>query len=186
MIFSTGGKHAIRDLLTKIIGGSTHLSGHEGVSNSHFVSRSNSRPGLGSDVSLFSRNSNRRRKYRRPSRFSRGTTGGSNMMSRTNSRVSTLSQRSSIVSGCNNKHDLAREDIKKDNEELLSNASDGIECNDDDDDDPMFHLSHSSVSSLDSDMTERTDGTRRIQRVVRDEIKKNLSSLATRNTKVNI
>lgn len=108
------------------------------------------------------------------------------MMSRTNSRVSTLSHRSSIVSGCNNKHDLAREDIKKDNEELLSNASDGIECNDDDDDDAMFHLSHSSVSSLDSDMTERTDGTRRIQRVVRDEIKKNLSSLATRNTKVNI
>ena len=108
------------------------------------------------------------------------------MMSRTNSRVSTLSQRSSIVSVCHNKHDHAREESKKDNEELLSNASDGIECNDDDDDDPMFHLSHSSVSSLDSDMTERTDGTRRIQRVVRDEIKKNLSSLATRNTKVNI
>ena len=146
------------------------------------MSRSHSRLGLGSNISLFSRNSNKRRKYRRPSRFSRG---GSNRISRANSRVSTLSQRSSIVSDNTNKRDLMRETSKDDNDDFLSNASDEPDCNDDDDD-GIFRLSHShsSLSSLDSDMTGRTDGTRKIQKVVRDVIKRDFKSFGNKNFQV--
>ena len=101
-------------------------------------------------------------------------------MSRANSRVSTLSQRSSIISDNTNKRDFIGERNKDVNEELMSNASDDAECNDDDDD-AIFRLSHShsSVSSLDSDMTERTDATRRIQKVVRDVIKRDFNSFGS-------
>ena len=180
-LFFLGEKSTIKDLVSKFIRGGANYSHDQGIT-SNLVSRSHSRLGLGSNISLFSRNSNKRRKYRRPSRFSRG---GSNRISRANSRVSTLSQRSSIVSDNTNKRDLMRETSKDDNDDFMSNASDEPDCNDDDDD-GIFRLSHSpsSLSSLDSDMTGRTDGTRKIQKVVRDVIKRDFRSFGNKNFQV--
>ena len=176
-----GEKSTIKDLVNKFIRGGANYSYPYGMA-SNFGSRSNSRLGLGSNISLFSRNSNKRRKYRRPSRFSRG---GSNKISRANSRVSTLSQRSSIISDNTHKPDFVRERNQGDHDDFMSHASDDAECNDDDDD-AIFRISHSnsSLSSLDSDMTGRTDGTRKIQKVVRDEIKRNFRSIGNKNLQV--
>ena len=109
------------------------------------------------------------------------------MISRTNSRVSSLSQRSSIVSGYNNKRERL-ESRKNYIDEMMSNPSDNSdqdECEDDDDDD-VFRMSHSSMSSLDSDMTEGNGGTRRIKKVVRDVLRKDLKSFATGSLQVRL
>ena len=77
-----------------------------------------------------------------------------------------------------------RERSKDDNDDFMSNASDHGDSNDDED--GIFRLSHShsSLSSLDSDMTGRTDGTRKIQKVVRDVIKRDFKSFGNKSFQV--
>ena len=77
-----------------------------------------------------------------------------------------------------------RERSKDENEDFMSNVSDHGDSNDDED--GIFRLSHShsSLSSLDSDMTGRTDGTRKIQKVVRDVIKRDFKSFGNKSFQV--